>query len=457
LTGVAPRQDARARSRAKAAARRSWWSDGLEAAMWLAAVTGIAFMVASGALNTVTVVDWWNTLGRAIGIVAAVMMMTQVLLASRAPWVERVLGHDRAIAKHTRLGKIAILLMFVHLTLMTATTGSYDGRSFLDQTLAWSDYGWYMLFAQIAAASFLVVLLTSLTAVRLRWRYERWHLVHLLVYVGVAFAVPHQFLEGSTFVDKGAAWWFWAALWTISIGSFVVFRVVRPLVLDRRHRIVVDAVDTAPDGSTTVTMTGRELSRMRSQAGQFFLWRFLSPQLRWQSHPYSLSAAPGDRLRITVKPSGDGSSRIAAVVPGTRVMAEGPLGIFTHSRRAKSHLVLISAGIGITPVRSMLEAVAPGDTCTVVIRVRSRADAPLLEEVEALAAARGATIHVLEGARGLTWGTAEAPVSIGDFVDDPSEADIYVCGPRGWALAVESDALAAGVAPEAIHREEFGW
>jgi len=445
------------RTRSSRLAARSWWEDGLEAAMWLAAVTGIAFMVASGALNTVTVTDWWNTLGRSIGIIAAVMMMTQVLLASRAPYIERVLGHDRAIAMHSRLGKRAILLMFVHLILMTATTASYDDRSFLGQLLTWPDYGWFMLFAQIAAASFLVVLLTSLAAVRLRWRYERWHAVHLLVYVGVAFAVPHQFLQGSTFAGMGPAWWFWAALWTLSIGSFVVFRLARPVWMASRHALTVEAVEALPGGATSVTMTGPGLDRLRAQPGQFFLWRFLTPDLRWQSHPYSLSAAPGDRLRITVKDSGDGSSMLSGVTVGTRVVAEGPLGIFTHSTRSKSALLLVSAGIGITPVRSMLEAVRPGEDCTVVVRVRSRAHAPLLDEVEALAAERGVTLHVLEGARGLTWGTANSPASISDFVDSAEATDVYVCGPPAWAAVVAADALTAGVAPDAIHCEEFGW
>lgn len=437
--------------------KRGWWADALEAAMWLAAVTGIAFMVASGALNTVTVTDWWNTLGRAIGIVAAVMMMTQVLLASRAPWVERVIGHDRAIAKHTRLGKTAILLMFVHLILMTATNASFDDRSFLAQFLNWHNFGWFMLFAQIAAASFLVVLVTSLAAVRLRWRYERWHAVHLLVYVGVAFAVPHQFLEGTTFVGKGVAWWFWATLWTVSIGSFVVFRLARPLLLANRHGLVVESVDALAAGYVTVTMAGHDLTRLRAQSGQFFLWRFMTPELRWQSHPYSLSAAPGDRLRVTVKASGDGSGGVAHVPVGTRVIIEGPLGIFTHSRRAKSALLLVSAGIGITPVRSMLEGVEPGEDCTVVVRVRSRTQAPLLDEVEALAHERGAKLFVLEGTRGDTWGTVESPAAVSQYLGDPAATDVYVCGPPGWAAVVAADARAAGVPAVAIHREEFGW
>src|SRR5690606_1742732 len=109
-------------------------------------------------------------------------------------------------------------------------------------------------------------LITSLAAVRLRWRYERWHAVHLLVYVGVAFAVPHQFLEGSTFREGGFAWWFWAALWTVSIGSLVTYRILRPLVLLRRHGLTVESVDAHDDGSTTVTLAGRDLHRLRATA-----------------------------------------------------------------------------------------------------------------------------------------------------------------------------------------------
>ncbi len=425
--------------------------------MWLAAVAGIAFMITSGGLLAQTPADWFYTLGRALGIVAAVLMMTQVLLASRAPWVERAIGHDRAIATHTRIGKIAIILMLLHATVITIISAGYDGRGAVEQFLTWPQFGWFMLFAQIALATFVIVLLTSLTAVRLRWRYERWHAVHLLVYVGVAFAVPHQFLEGSSFRSGGVAWWFWAALWTVSIGSFVVFRIARPLVVLARHGLTVEAVDRLPDGSTTVTMTGRDLGRLRAQSGQFFLWRFLAPGLRGQSHPYSLSAAPGDRLRITVKPSGDGSGLVSSLEPGTRVLAEGPLGVFTHQSRARGPVVLVAAGIGVTPIRSMLESAPEGDQVTVVIRARSREEAPLLDEVEQLCADSGATLHVLLGHRGDTWGTQEQPARFKDMVRDPASVDVFICGPRAWALDVEADALAAGVAPEAVHREEFGW
>ena len=84
--------------------------------------------------------------------------------------------------------------------------------------------------------------------------------------------------------------------------------------------------------SSRSTITGRHLDELRAEAGQFFRWRFLTRDHWWQSHPYSLSAPPTDRLlRITVKALGDHSHDLADLRPGTRVFAEGPYGALTSA------------------------------------------------------------------------------------------------------------------------------
>ena len=60
-------------------------------------------------------------------------------------------------------------------------------------------------------------------------------------------------------------------------------------------------------------------------------------------------------MRITVKALGDFSGKIRRVRPGTRVVAEGPFGAFTESARRREKVVLIAGGIGITPIRALLE------------------------------------------------------------------------------------------------------
>ena len=440
---------------ARRTSRRGWWRDGLEASVYLVAAVGVALFVASGGLLVTEPIDPLYGVGRAAGIVAAVLVLTQITLISRAPFVERAIGHDRAAAVHMRLGKVAFILMLVHVALITIMSASFDGRSLLEQTTAFWELGWFMVAAQAGLGLFTIAVATSLVIVRSRWRYERWHAVHLLMYLAIAAVVPHQFLEGSTFRDGGAAWWFWLVLYTLAVGSFLAYRVVRPLALLARHDLRVAAVEPLPDGSTSVVMEGRALDRLGARAGQFLLWRFLDRDRWTQAHPYSLSRVPtAGTMRITVKPSGDASAALKDLAVGTRVLAEGPLGIFSDVARTAPGAVLVAAGIGVTPVRAMLED-AP-DPCAVILRVRSRAEAPLLDEVEALAAERGVDLHVIEGPRGRGWSTA-AGETLAALVPDVAARDVYVCGPVPWADAVAADARAAGVPEDAIHRERFGW
>ncbi len=435
--------------------RHEWWRDGLEAAIYLVAAVGVALFVASGGLLAPSPLDHLYGLGRATGIVAAVLVLSQITLISRAPFVERALGHDRAAAIHTRLGKVAFILMLVHVTLILGMSAYYDGRSLVAEAAAFWGLGWFMVTAQAGLALFTIVVVTSLVAIRSRWRYERWHAVHLLVYLAIAAVVPHQFLEGSTFRGGGAAWWFWLTLYVLAVGSFVLFRVVRPLAHLRRHRLRVAEVTPLDDGSTSVVVAGRQLDRLGARPGQFMLWRFLDRH-RWrEAHPYSLSRAPrADSLRITVKPSGDASAGLRDLAVGTRVLAEGPLGIFSGVARTAPGAVMVAAGIGVTPIRAMLEE-AP-DPCAVILRVRTRDEAPLLDEVTELARERGAELHVLVGSRGAGWATA-ADETLAGLVPDVARRDVYVCGPVPWADAVVADARAAGVPEHAIHRERFGW
>jgi len=79
--------------------------------------------------------------------------------------------------------------------------------------------------------------------------------------------------------------------------------------------------------------------------------------------PYSLSALPQPPyLRVTIKGLGDQSRAIAGLKPGTRVAIEGPYGAFTHHARRTDRVALIGAGVGVTPLRALLEDLPRGST-----------------------------------------------------------------------------------------------
>jgi ferredoxin-NADP reductase len=195
---------------------------------------------------------------------------------------------------------------------------------------------------------------------------------------------------------------------------------------------------------------------MPARAGQFFVWRFLSRGRWWQANPFSLSAAPDGRsLRLTAKAVGAGSAGLRYVPVGTRVFAEGPYGAFTALQRATDATLLIAGGVGVTPIRALLEEL--DGSIVVLYRVHTAADAVLLPELEALAKMRGARLHVLTGRTGAGSppNTPFAPENLRALVPDVTARDVYVCGPPAMTTAVLRTLRALGVPRRQVHSERF--
>jgi ferredoxin-NADP reductase len=118
--------------------------------------------------------------------------------------------------------------------------------------------------------------------------------------------------------------------------------------------------------------------------------------------------------------------------------------------------LLIAGGIGVTPIRALLEEVT-GPTI-VIYRVRSTADAVLLPELELLARERGAELRVLAGRTG--EGNPPIPpfdaCSLAAMVPDIAHRDVYVCGPPPMTEAVLEGLRELGVPRGQVHAERFG-
>ena len=444
------------RARAK---RLSLWRDTLHGLAVLTTVGGIGFFLASGAMMWTVPSDALSSLGRFTGLVATTLILVQMTLASRAPWVERAIGHDRAAAIHGQLGEPVFYLLIAHAALITLGYGAPTGRDFAEQTMYFLSHTQDLAIAFLSLGLLLIVGVTSVAAIRRRWPYETWHAIHLFTYAAVALSIPHQFSAGSTFRGNPWAEAYWIALYVVALGSLVIWRFAMPLVRAMRHRLVVSHVGRHDDGTVSVIMTGRNLADWDVRPGQFLHWRFMTRDLWLTAHPYSVSRAPdGETLRITVKPLGDGSAAVRGVRPGTRVFAAGPYGRFTHEARVARGVVLVAAGVGITPIRALLEhPEAAEGPCHVVVRARSYREVPLLDEVRQLAAEQGASLHEIVGPRGYGWSAVGGPVSLAEIIPGLSECDVFVCGPRAWSESVIADAQRAGVPAGAIHSEEFAW
>ena len=312
-----------------------------------------------------------------------------------------------------------------------------------------------------------MVVVTSVRAARRRLRYESWHLLHLYAYLGVGLSVPHELWTGSAFTDSALARAYWWAIYGAAVAAVVVFRLGLPAWRSARHRLRVKGVVEEGPGVVSVHLTGRNLDRMPVRAGQFFVFRFLDGPGWSRGNPYSLSAAPRpDRLRITAKALGDGSGRLARLRPGTRVLIEGPYGRLTGEARRGGGVTLVAAGIGITPMRALLEDLDPRrGAVTVIYRAGTEREFIFRDELDRLAAAKRARVFYVPGRRTASrrsW-LPESAAGLGDaaalraMVPAIATNDVFVCGPEAWMDAVREAALAAGVPPAQIHAERFGW
>ncbi|WP_410675424.1 ferric reductase-like transmembrane domain-containing protein [Amycolatopsis sp. cmx-4-68] len=395
------------------------------------------------------------------------LLLLQLLLMARIPWVERSYGQDELVRRHRLAGFTSITLMGAHVVLITVAYTLTDRSGLVSE--AWDLVTTYpgMLLATAGTAALVMVAVTSVRAARRRLRYESWHLLHLYAYLGAGLALPHQLWTGADFTSSPVATVFWWSAYAAAAAAILVFRLGMPVWLNLRHRLVVERVVPEARGVVSIHLRGRRLDRLPVAAGQFFVWRFLHGTGWTRGNPFSLSAAPdGTRLRITAKDLGDGSRRLASMPAGTRVLFEGPYGRLTESVRSGQKVTMIASGIGITPLRALLEALPyrPGEA---VLLYRARNESQLLfrRELDALAARRGIRVHYLLGRRvrgRASWlpaqyGAAADETILQYLVPDIAEHDVYVCGPDAWTEAVIASACGAGVPRPHIHSERFGW
>jgi predicted ferric reductase len=338
-------------------------SDLLQGLAWFSGVIAIAlFLGDGGAAYFVRPRDITTGLGILAGLMGSDLILVMLLLASRLPLIDKAVGYDRAMATHRRLAKPAFFLLLAHFALLILGYGIALDLDPLSQALRFSTSTPDMAFAFAALGLVAIVIVSSLVIVRHRLKYQLWFGIHLLTYAAVVLGIPHQFSEGSLFAPGTAARWYWAALYVGSLASLTIFRIIIPLARSLRHSLRITAIDPEAPDVASITVEGRHLGRLRARAGQFFIWRFAQPGLRWEGHPYSLSAAPdGKHLRITVRSLGDSSRRLIDAAARGRVFVEGPYGLFTTRACTEQNAVLIGAWIGVTPVCALLLCVSQGD------------------------------------------------------------------------------------------------
>jgi len=394
-----------------------------------------------------------TSLSRIAALVGSYFALVGLVLVARIPWIERSVGHDRLVRWHRKLGPWSLYLIFFHVLLVGLGYAGGDRVSTIVELWRMTvKYPW-MIEADIAFVLMIAAGITSYKKARAKMSYETWWTIHAMTYGAIALGFMHQVLTGPMFIGHPLNKYFWLALYLGAGAVILLWRIVIPVARSLRHDLKVDHVTVEGPGIVSIVMRGRHVAKLRAQGGQFFSWRFLQRGHFLVAHPYSLSAAPQqDYMRITVKDLGDHSADLINLKPGTRVFFEGPYGTFVAGKASRGHIVLIAGGVGITPLRALLDEVDHTKEIDLLYRVSSEEELIFHKELDAAAAYRGARIHYLVGSR------REHPMTaayIQKFVPAFADSEVYVCGPTALVERVFRSAKDAGIPKTRIHTEEF--
>jgi nitric oxide dioxygenase len=262
-------------------------------------------------------------------------------------------------------------------------------------------------------------------------------------------------------------------------------------VLIARERAIYGSLATAPGGWTgwrdfLVAEKRRESDLitsfilrpadggpvLRHRPGQYLTFWFDIPGHHPFKRNYSISSAPnGQTYRISVKrePQGVVSRWLHdSVEPGATLKVAPPTGEFFLRQAQVRPVVLVSGGVGLTPLMSMLETIAardPGPSAHYVHGTKHGGTHAMGARARELAAQSGSRILVTtfyeqsrpEDRRGqdydevglisVEWLNQNTPMQ---------EADYFLCGPRSFLRTFVSGLARAGVAADRIHYEFFG-
>jgi ferredoxin-NADP reductase/MOSC domain-containing protein YiiM len=243
--------------------------------------------------------------------------------------------------------------------------------------------------------------------------------------------------------------------------AWLGFRPMRVSHIQKESSSIRSFVLTSNDG----------LPLVRAQPGQFVVLRLqVDPEKPAILRSYSLSDLPGiDSFRVSVKlePNGVGSSFMHSHVREGNVLdVSAPRGVFTL-RPGDGPVVLLSAGVGATPVLAMLHALAAETSARQVWWIygaRNRDDHPFAEESRSL-------LRQLPQGRSCILYSRPAPtdqkevdfdasgrieIALLEKMNVPSNSDFYLCGPPSFLKNMSEGLKKWGAPSEQIHLEIFG-
>ncbi len=421
----------------------------------VAATIGI-WWLGSGVLFSVSQGGTLIALGRLAGLLLELTILLQVILMGRITFIEQTFGHDKLNKLHRLVGYSVLVLFFAHPLFLIFGYSQLNQTSLIAQFLDFFKNYEDVFRAVVGWLMFITIIGVTIT-LRKKIRYETWYFIHLLVYVAIALVFGHQTQTAD--VSFGKPLYYWLVLNFAGFGIMLLYRFGKPLYQSFKYKFKVERISQEAPDIYSIYITGKDLNKFKFRAGQFANLNFIGFGL-WFTHPFSFSQAPGhDQLRFSVKALGDFTNKVASIKPGTRIIVDGPLGLFTASQAQTDKYLFIAGGIGITPIRALIEEQLKNNRDMVLLYAnKTLASTAFKTEIEQLGIK---TTYVLSSDESLQLGHIEHGYinseKIKSLIPDYLEREVYLCGPPVMMTALITELEKLGIQKKYIHFEKFSY
>lgn len=402
---------------------------------------------------------FWINFSVALGYVGIVMFGLQFLIASRSIVVTRPVGIDLVMRFHREVSILATMLVLAHPIILFVVDARF--LELLDVRTA----PVRARFAVSSVVLLLVLVTLSLLRRQLRIPYEWWQFTHAVLAVAVVLlAVAHMTLV-SYYLGPPLQ----RVVWTLLLLAFVYLgvweRLIQPRLRYRERWLVEEIVSDAPQ-TTTISIRLADATAGRTldlEPGQFAWILARRSPFAMTYHPFSISSSADrpDRLSFTVREHRGFTREIARLSPGDSVYLDGPFGGFSLPDES-TPLVLVGAGVGVTPLLSVLNTLADrGDRRRVVVWLGNRDEESIVGagRLDELCEGLDLEVHHVLSKPPADWtgytGRLEGHLVARLHESAPEGAVYFVCGPDAMMDVVERMLVALDVDPDVIHSERF--
>lgn len=422
-------------------------------------------------INSPVIIAWLSNLpprpfrddfASALGMIGLAMILLEFVFSGRFKSISSPVGIDIIMRSHQVLGRVVILLLFLHPMLYSLPT---------NRTLPWDSYftlttrldSTDTITGMLAWIGIALVVFMAVMRDALQTRYEQWRRSHLILSViTVVLALIHAMGAGR-YTDFAAVDMVWAALALLALVALIHVYLVLPMQ-QKRHAYIIDSITVVANNCWRLVLKPQDGRVLQYLAGQFAWLKFSGPFFSLQEHPFSISSSPANRksLEFTIKGFGDFSSRLDSLDIGSSVYVDGPHGHFNLHNRASNGLMLIAGGIGIAPIISILRQLADEHYENPVMLItcnNTPSDLAYRSELNELSSRLNIqSIHLASsGGEDSTClkGRLSYQLLADNMPDDPEAWLYFVCGPAGMMDTAEHSLLHLGAPLKQIVTERF--